>query len=198
MMTHKIAIIALIAGIVLGAAATEGFNLYRQSHASRIFQERLRCKAVADAYVKANSSDLKEDPFAKSWVTVTLDRADYSPSRNTCVAELETTNWDPRIILENSSVQDLLSGETLFSTKYTEHMGSVKEVYTDPAFDYVIKNASEPVREEQFYLYYLAHSDAKGNPKPDSKHPPSSSNPDPPSMSPASMPKALNNKPKPQ
>jgi hypothetical protein len=58
MMTRKITIMALIAGIVLGAAATEGFNVYRRSHDNRIFQGRLRCKAAADAYVKENSTDL--------------------------------------------------------------------------------------------------------------------------------------------
>ena len=60
-MTSKTTGIALplLAGIVLGAAATEGFNVYRQSQdsyrksqASSIFQQRVHCKAVADAYVK--------------------------------------------------------------------------------------------------------------------------------------------------
>jgi len=40
MMTRKITIMALVAGIVLGAGATEGFNVYRQYHDSRILQER--------------------------------------------------------------------------------------------------------------------------------------------------------------
>ena len=100
MMTHKNTIMALIAGIVLGAAATEGFNVYRQSqdsyrqsHDNQIFQERVHCKAVADAYVKANSTDFKEDPTAQSGLSVTLDKVDYSPARNSCVAEVETTNY---------------------------------------------------------------------------------------------------------
>jgi hypothetical protein len=86
MMARKITIVALTAGIVLGAAATEGFNVYRQSHDSQIFQERVRCKAVADAYVKEKGPDFKEDPAAQSGVTVTLDKVDYSPARNSCVA----------------------------------------------------------------------------------------------------------------
>src|ERR1039457_2335470 len=99
MMTRKITIMALIAGIVLGAAATEGFNVYRQSHDSyrqshdsQIFQERLRCKAVADAYVKANSTDVQANPTDPNFVSVTLDRVDYSPARNTCVADVETVH----------------------------------------------------------------------------------------------------------
>src|ERR1035441_2561498 len=83
MTTRKITIMALIAGIVLGAAATEGFNVYRQSHDSQIFQERLRCKAVADAYVKEENST---DPEHVSWI---LDKVDYSPARNSCVADVE-------------------------------------------------------------------------------------------------------------
>ena len=87
MTTRKITTMALIAGIVLGAAATEGFNVYRQSHDSQIFQERLRCKAVADAYVKEENST---DP---DHVSSTLDKVDYSPARNSCVAEVERTTY---------------------------------------------------------------------------------------------------------
>jgi hypothetical protein len=176
-MTRKITIMALIAGIVLGAAATEGFNIYRQSHDSRIFQERLRCKAVADAYVKENSTDFKEDDStAQSWVTVTLDKVDYSPARNSCVAELETTYSSQRVALanfEDLSVRDLLSGETLFSSRCIKNCEVLRVVWGDRAFDYVMKNASEPSEIER-----LAPSetpwDAKENPIPDAKHPPKS------------------------
>ena len=176
-------------GIALGGAATEGFNVYRGSHDSRIFQERARCAALAAAYVKENSTDSKQDPFAKSWVTVTLDRADYSPARNSCVAELETTYWSSRIITETESVRDLLSGESLFSSKCTEDCIAVRPLYADPAFDYVMKNASEPVELETKWANVhssmskdaarsapttVTQWDAKGNPVPNSKHPPSS------------------------
>jgi hypothetical protein len=76
MTTRKITTMAILSGIVLGAAATEGFNVYRQSHDSQIFQERLRCKAVADAYVKEETSTDPEHVF------LTLDKVDYSPARN--------------------------------------------------------------------------------------------------------------------
>ena len=76
MTTRKITTMAILSGIVLGAAATEGFNVYRQSHDSQIFQERLRCKAVADAYVKEETSTDPEHDF------LTLDKVDYSPARN--------------------------------------------------------------------------------------------------------------------
>ena len=167
-MTRKITIMALIAGVVLGAATTEGFNIYRQSHNSRIFQERMHCKAVADAYVKENSTDFKKDPNPLVAVTVQLDKVDYSPARNSCVAELETTNWESRTVLESSSVQDLLSGESLFSANCAGGCLAVKPVYTDAAFDYVLKNASEPLELEKAYLYYMkSETPTKSAPPPD-------------------------------
>jgi hypothetical protein len=155
MMTRKITIIALIAGIVLGAAATEGFNVYRQSqesyrqsHDSRIFQERAHCKAVADAYVKENT-DLNDSNVAGG--SVTLEKVDYSPARNSCVAELNTTHYARSVFLEFYSVQDLLSGETLFSTKCTgDCVESVLKLeLVDPAFDYIMNNASIPMEVEK-------------------------------------------------
>src|ERR1039458_1888553 len=56
MMTRYITTMALIGGIVLGAAATEGFNVFRRSRDGQIFQERVRCKAAADTYVKEDST----------------------------------------------------------------------------------------------------------------------------------------------
>jgi predicted negative regulator of RcsB-dependent stress response len=97
MMTRKITMMALIGGVVLGAAATEGFSVYRQSQdsyrqsqASQIFQQRVHCKAVADAYVKENT-DLRDN--TETGTSVTLDKVDYSPARNSCVAEVETTTY---------------------------------------------------------------------------------------------------------
>jgi hypothetical protein len=76
MATSKITTMALTAGIVLGGAATEGINIYRLTHSSRIFQQRLRCKTVADAYVKDKSSDQKGG-------YLTLIKVDHATQRNT-------------------------------------------------------------------------------------------------------------------
>jgi hypothetical protein len=146
MMTRKITIMALIAGIVLGGAATEGFNVYRQSHDSRIFQERVHCKAVADAYVKENT-DLNDNSVTGT--SVTLEKVDYSPARNSCVAELETTFWGKRNALTNPSVRDLLSGETLFATSDTGGCFELKPELVDPAFDYIMNNVSIPIEVEK-------------------------------------------------
>ena len=97
MMTRKITMMALIGGVVLGVAATEGFNVYRQSQDSyrrsndgQSFQQRVHCKAVADAYVKENT-DLNDNSVTGR--SVTLDKVDYSPARNSCVAEVERTTY---------------------------------------------------------------------------------------------------------
>jgi hypothetical protein len=150
MMARYITAIALAGGgIVLGAAATEGFNVYRRDHDSRIFQERVHCKAVADAYVKANSTDSQSSADDSTFVSVTLDRVDYSPARNSCVAELETAYVARRVNITVESVQDLLSGETLFSSKCADDCEALKNWYVDGAFDYTIKNASAPVELEK-------------------------------------------------
>jgi|ERR1035438_5621912 hypothetical protein len=152
MMTRYITTIALTSGIVLGAAATEGFHIYRQSHDgqmfqhdSQIFQERLRCKAIADAYVKGeNSSDSEHGPYS------TLDKVDYSPVRNSCVAEAEKAYYGPRAVVIYS-VQDLLSGDTLFSVICAGDCGeeTLRSVYVDRAFDEVMNNPSQPLELEK-------------------------------------------------
>ena len=73
----------------------------------------MHCKAVADAYVKANSTDVQANPTDPNFASVTLDKVDYSPARNSCVAELETAYYSLQTALEFLSVRDLLSGETL-------------------------------------------------------------------------------------
>lgn len=148
-MTSKITIIALIAGIFLGAAATEGFNIYRhsqdsyrQSHDSRIFQERLHCKAAAVAYVKENT-DLNDNSVTGR--SVTLEKVDYSPARNSCVAELEEATYFRGGALVFESVRDLLSGENIVSNECTNGCELLKLNLVNTEFDYIMNNASIPV-----------------------------------------------------
>jgi len=149
MMARKITIMALIAGIVLGAAATEGFNVYRQSqdryrqsHDSQIFQERLRCKAAAEAYVKENT-DLNDNSVTGR--SVTLEKVDYSPARNSCVAELEEATYFRGGALVFESVRDLLSGENIVSNECTKGCELLKLNLVNTEFDYIMNNASIPV-----------------------------------------------------
>ena len=136
-MTSKTTIVSLTVSFALGCMETESVNYYRQSHDSQSFEERFRCKAVADAYVK-------DDPAAKIGFVVTLDKVDYSPARKSCVAELEATETGLRTMLSIYSVRDLLSGESLFRARCTTNCDALKLVWTDSAFEHVIKSASMP------------------------------------------------------
>ena len=60
MITRKFTIMALIFGIVLGAASTEGIHFYRQSYDSRIFQQRARCRAVSKCGYHRTGGDRSE------------------------------------------------------------------------------------------------------------------------------------------
>jgi ribosomal protein L2 len=142
MMTSKITIMALIAGIVLGTAATEGFNVYRQSHDSQIFQERARCKTAADAYVKENT-DLNDNSV--TGMSVTVEKVDYSPGRNSCIAELNTTIFAPGTAYESYSVRDLLSGENIVSNACTKDCEFLRLNLVNTEFDYIMNNASIPM-----------------------------------------------------
>ena len=179
MMTRKITILVLIAGIVLGATGTEGFNIYHQFHNNRIFQERLHCKAVADAYIKENDT-------GQGGVFLLPGKVDYSPARNSCVAGVDTMpqfsypasplpsdqlkhkpwkdsqkaspSYAPNLpedggskafeSTERVTIQDLLSGETLFSLTCTI-ICNAESTYIDSAFKYVINNASKPIALEK-------------------------------------------------
>ena len=160
MTTRKITTMALIAGIVLGAAATEGFNFYRQSHDSHVFQERLRCKAVADAYVKEENST---DPWHGSWI---LDKVDYSPARNSCVADVKAHYFFRTPPFTNEDVQDLLSGENLFSAQCTEKCAVTEVTFVIPAFDYVINNASKPSELQKAWMDFMASKSPPQSPPP--------------------------------
>jgi hypothetical protein len=162
-MTHKITIMALIVGIVLGTVATEGFNIYRQSQNSRIFQERAHCKAVADAYIKENNTD--DGPL----VSLLPGKVDYSPARNSCVAGVEKI-----MVIRNASstltidsVQDLLSGETLFDARCIDNCGAPPgwpgslDSYIDRAFDYVMKNTSKPTELEKEWMNAVSKNPPK-------------------------------------
>jgi len=93
---------------------------------------------------------------------VLLDKVDYSPARNSCIAELETTYYSQRTTLENESIRDLISGETLFSVKSTDEDFDAFRLYLSfRVWDYVMKNASEPVELEKEW----ALMESKSSPK---------------------------------
>jgi hypothetical protein len=120
------ALVAL-AGICVGAAIDEGLRTVRNRKPpakdpdnSELFQHRLRCRSVADDYIKANSDDSS---------SLFLERVDFSQSRHSCVAtfirwttgkrKLERCNCFVEI--HDYEAVDLLSGETLFSGSCVEN-----------------------------------------------------------------------------
>jgi hypothetical protein len=114
-----------------------------------------------------------------------LGKVDYSPARNSCVADVEETVW-AHTPLVTEKVVDLLSGETLFSGRCAQDCLLLRPMFVDRAFDYVMNNASEPSELEKSWLSMesqiptrsappsVTQWDAKGNPIPDAKHPPRS------------------------
>lgn len=157
MTSQTITVMALAVGIVFGAAVSQGFDIYRQSHNSQAFQERVRCKTIADDYVKRNA-DLTDGPTGK---IVTLDKVDYSPARNSCVAEVEEITLFKGGSVGFESVRDLLSGETLFSMSMNKDSDALKLIFLPRVWDVVMKGASKPVDLDREY----AATESKLEPK---------------------------------
>jgi hypothetical protein len=132
----KIVTVALIIGAVLGATATEIYDVYRYSHKNYVFEKRIHCKSVADSYVKEQKND---------WLYVSLlpGKVDYSPARNSCVAGVETTIISA-MSRSTDSIVDPLSEEILFSKEAKPIPGYNQPTDFDLAFDYVLKNTGKP------------------------------------------------------
>ena len=64
--------------------------------------------------------------------------------------------------ISEATVEDLLSGETLFSAKCPGDCVGVEVMFVKRAFDYVMNNASEPIELEKEMATYL---ESKSPPK---------------------------------
>ena len=91
----------LVIGAVVGVGGTETFHIIRDRHRRDFFEQRIRCKQLAEDYVKKNSDD---------YTTVFLDRTDFSVRRNSCVAATSTA----RRGLWNYDVIDVATGDNLY------------------------------------------------------------------------------------
>jgi hypothetical protein len=76
---------------------------------------------------------------------VILEKVDYSPARNSCVAELEEATYFRGGALVFESVRDLLSGENIVSNECTKGCELLKLNLVNTEFDYIMNNASIPV-----------------------------------------------------
>lgn len=96
-------VLLLIFGMVIGAGGSEGFHILRDSHLQNAFQQKLRCKQLAESYVKSNSDGT---------TTVYLERSGFSTHRNSCVAATSrifmSDSWDYEVV-------DVITGDTLYS-----------------------------------------------------------------------------------
>ena len=105
------AAVLLVLGILIGAASVEGFHIVRDHQRREFFEQRLRCKKLSEDYVKANSDD---------YTSMSIDRADFSASRNSCVAStLESRGKDGRFL--GYKVADVITGELLFTDDCDDH-----------------------------------------------------------------------------
>src|SRR6266849_4315477 len=88
-------LVGLVLGAVIGLCASAIY--YRRS--SALFANRLRCRAIGEEYV------------ARALGSPVLDKVDFSPARNSCVAAMQSHYlgfW-------NYQVADVVSNETLFA-----------------------------------------------------------------------------------
>ena len=89
--------------MVIGAGGSEGFHVLWGSHRQNSFEQKLRCKQLAESYVRSNSNDMS---------TVYLERSGFSIHRNSCVAATSkvfmSDSWDYEVV-------DVISGDTLHS-----------------------------------------------------------------------------------
>jgi hypothetical protein len=98
---------------------------------------------IAIGYRVKENTDLNDNSVTGR--SVTLDKVDYSPARNSCVAEVEATTYFKGGALVFESVRDLLSGENIVSNECTEGCEFLKLNLVNTEFDYIMNNASIPV-----------------------------------------------------
>jgi len=99
--------IAISVGVLLGAGLTEAFHRFMDRRSRERFEMNLRCKQLADDFVKRGTSDYHD---------VMLNEVRFSSSRNQCVASIDEVSRTPPLSDEwRYIVVDVLSGEILFS-----------------------------------------------------------------------------------
>src|SRR5579859_5434236 len=105
-MKLKIAV-SLTIGILAGAALVQIFHATHDLHRQELFAQKLKCKNLADNYVKTNTS---------SFEIIFLDRNDFSASRNSCIASASVRSGGHT----SFDVVDVITGEILFTGSCNE------------------------------------------------------------------------------
>jgi len=123
--------LVFVVGLLFGGGGTEA---YHKSHdAQAIFQQRVRCRNLAEEYVKKR---------VESGVGATLQRDDYSPQRNSCIAE-ETDEMPGTQSMWSFAVVDVLTGQQLYFDTCHEIIGDCSNRVTaarDKAFEEALTN----------------------------------------------------------
>jgi hypothetical protein len=97
---------AFVLGVLVGTGSAVAFFAARDGKRQEVFREKLRCKEVADSYVKSNSEE---------GVLVTTDRVEYSAARNSCLASIDEIHGRTGGSSEYYRAVDLMSGEVLYA-----------------------------------------------------------------------------------
>ena len=93
-----IPVLFLIAGLAIGGGSVELNHRRVESKSKELFQQRIRCKSLADRYARENTSGNQ---------AAILEMVDFSPSLNSCIAKFHTLENDYR----DWELVDLLSGK---------------------------------------------------------------------------------------
>jgi hypothetical protein len=109
------ALVAL-AGLCLGIASDEVRHVVRDRSRAEVFQQRLRCRSLVDAYAKENSDE---------YSSLIVDRVDFSRARNSCIAAISTAMSGKRGTIWGYETIDLVTGEKLFSGSCAESGANV-------------------------------------------------------------------------
>jgi len=102
-------LLLLLVGIVLGAAITTAYMERKQAQSKEVFEHKNRCLQVAQRYEKEH-----DEGTYQLGISVDMLQVEYSPERNSCVAELIEEASNPAFKTKTYWVVDLLSAEKSF------------------------------------------------------------------------------------
>jgi len=109
MQTRGIAVVFVV-GILVGAGTLEVFQIIREHRRREFFEQRLRCKKLAEEYAKSHSDNYN---------SVLPDRSDFSTSRNSCVASTDEYSGNARFV--SYQVVDVVTGELISTASCDNH-----------------------------------------------------------------------------
>lgn len=132
-MLNKAAI--FVVGILIGASSTAGIYAIRSTETRQFFEQRLRCKELAETYAKKNSDE---------YTDVILDRNDFSKSRNSCIASVDSVGGDRFWKFE---VVDVVTGE-LLSTDFCDDKDSQSSTFCGNGRDVKLRSQRDRVLDD--------------------------------------------------